>query len=320
MQDDSEESRCTCPGPTTSSASARRIRSADARAGQPAVAARSRPARREPATCRSCRSTRASSIPPGASFAPNPAYFDPENIVKLAIEGGCNARGVDARRARRRWRASTRTRFRSCSSSTTTSSCPIPNSVRSDPLRERQAGVRHGRGRRRRDDLFRFGRVEAADSGSHRDVPAGARARHVHRCCGATCGTRRSRPKEADYHVAADLTGQANHLGVTIEADIIKQKLPENNGGFTALNFGKTHKKVYSELTTRPSDRPDALSGRQLLHGPRRADQLRRRVGGRKRPEGSGEDRGDQQARRRHGPDFRPRRRSSARSKEGVGC
>jgi len=56
--------------------------------------------------------------------------------------------------------------------------------------------------------------------------------------------------KEADYSVAADLTGQANHLGVTIEADIIKQKLPENNGGFTALNFGKTDKRVYSNLTT----------------------------------------------------------------------
>jgi len=56
--------------------------------------------------------------------------------------------------------------------------------------------------------------------------------------------------KEADYHLAADLTGQANHLGVTIEADIIKQKLPATNGGFTALNFGKTHKKVYSDLTS----------------------------------------------------------------------
>ena len=56
--------------------------------------------------------------------------------------------------------------------------------------------------------------------------------------------------KDADYHVAADLTGQANHLGVTIEADIIKPKLPENNGGYTALNFGKTHKSVYSQLTT----------------------------------------------------------------------
>ncbi len=56
--------------------------------------------------------------------------------------------------------------------------------------------------------------------------------------------------KEKDYHLAADLTGQANHLGVTIQADIIKQKLPENNGGYTALNFGKTDKRVYSELTT----------------------------------------------------------------------
>jgi class I fructose-bisphosphate aldolase len=56
--------------------------------------------------------------------------------------------------------------------------------------------------------------------------------------------------KEADYHSSADLTGQANHLGVTIEADIIKQKQPTNNGGYTALNFGKTHKKVYSDLTT----------------------------------------------------------------------
>ena len=112
--------------------------------------------------------------------------------------------------------------------------------------------------------------------------------------------------KDADYHVAADLTGQANHLGVTIEADIIKQKLPENNGGYTALNFGKTHKKVYSELTTRQPDRSDALPGGELLHGPRRPDQLRRRVVGRERSEGSGEDRRHQQARRRHGADLRP--------------
>ena len=69
--------------------------------------------------------------------------------------------------------------------------------------------------------------------------------------------------KELDYHVAADLTGQANHLGVTIEADIIKQKLPENNGGFTAVNFGKTHKKVYSELS---SDHPIDLTRYQLAN------------------------------------------------------
>src|SRR5437660_7526670 len=69
--------------------------------------------------------------------------------------------------------------------------------------------------------------------------------------------------KEADYHAAADLTGQANHLGVTIEADIIKQKLPENNGGYNALNFGKTHKKVYSDLT---SDHPIDLTRYQVAN------------------------------------------------------
>jgi class I fructose-bisphosphate aldolase len=69
--------------------------------------------------------------------------------------------------------------------------------------------------------------------------------------------------KEKDYHVSADLTGQANHLGVTIEADIIKQKLPENNGGYTALNFGKTHKKVYSDLS---SDHPIDLTRYQVAN------------------------------------------------------
>ena len=69
--------------------------------------------------------------------------------------------------------------------------------------------------------------------------------------------------KEKDYHVAADLTGQANHLGVTIEADIIKQKLPENNGGYNAVNFGKTHKKVYSDLS---SDHPIDLTRYQLAN------------------------------------------------------
>ena len=68
---------------------------------------------------------------------------------------------------------------------------------------------------------------------------------------------------EKDYHVSADLTGQANHLGVTIEADIIKQKLPENNGGFEALKFGKTHKKVYSDLS---SDHPIDLCRYQVVN------------------------------------------------------
>ena len=69
--------------------------------------------------------------------------------------------------------------------------------------------------------------------------------------------------KEADYHLAADLTGQANHLGVTLQADIIKQKLPETNGGYNALNFGKTHKAVYSQLTT---DNPIDLTRYQVIN------------------------------------------------------
>jgi class I fructose-bisphosphate aldolase len=69
--------------------------------------------------------------------------------------------------------------------------------------------------------------------------------------------------KDVDYHLAADLTGQANHLGVTLGADIIKQKMPENNGGYTAVNFGKTHKDVYAKLT---SDNPIDLTRYQVLN------------------------------------------------------
>ena len=87
-------------------------------------------------------------------------------------------------------------------------------------------------------------------------------------CCGATCATRRSTIDGTDYHLAADLSGQANHLGVTIQADIIKQKLPENNGGYNALNqnggsYGKTNKQVYSDLTT---DNPIDLTRYQVLN------------------------------------------------------
>jgi len=85
--------------------------------------------------------------------------------------------------------------------------------------------------------------------------------------------------KEADYHVSADLTGQANHLGVTIQADIIKQKLPENNGG-SRRSFRQDRQEVYSDLTNRPSDRLDAVSSGELLHGPRRTHQLGRRSAG----------------------------------------
>ena len=89
--------------------------------------------------------------------------------------------------------------------------------------------------------------------------------------------------KDKDYHVSADLTGQANHLGVTIEADIIKQKLPENNGGYNALNAGEPVRQDRQagllRAHHRPPDRPHPLPGGQLLHGPRGPDQQRRRLG-----------------------------------------
>ena len=116
--------------------------------------------------------------------------------------------------------------------------------------------------------------------------------------------------KDKDYHVAADLTGQANHLGVTIQADIIKQKLPENNGGFKALNmggssYGKLDERMYTELAT---DHPIDLCRYQVANcymGRAGPDQLRRRQ--RQERHGRGrEDGRHQQARRRHGPDLRP--------------
>ena len=118
--------------------------------------------------------------------------------------------------------------------------------------------------------------------------------------------------KEADYHAAADLTGQANHLGVTIQADIIKQKLPTTNGGYTALNFGKTHKKVYSDLS---SPHPIDLARYQVVNcfmGRSRPDQFRWRVFGGERSQGRCEDGCHQQAGRRHGADLRTKGVSAA--------
>ena len=197
----------------------------------------------------------------GASFAPNPAYFDPENIVKLAIEGGCNAV------------ASTLGVLGSVSRSY---AHKIPfilkfnhNEFISYP---------------NTFDQINFGSIDQAfDQGcvgvgatiyfgseeSKRQLQevtqAFAYAHELGMFCVLWCYMRNAafKTKEIDYHVAADLTGQANHLGVTIEADIIKQKLPENNGGYNALKFGKTDKRVYSELTT---DHPIDLTRYQLVN------------------------------------------------------
>ncbi len=197
----------------------------------------------------------------GASFAPNPIYFDSENIVKLAVEGGCNAvastlgvLGSVARRYAHR----------------------IPFIVKINHNEFLTYPNKY--------DQILFARVEQAwDMGatavgatiyfgseeSGRQIVEIAEAfQHAHELGMVTilwCYLRNSAFKTdaADYHLAADLTGQANHLGVTIEADIIKQKLPECNGGYNALKFGKTHKKVYSELTT---DHPIDLTRYQVAN------------------------------------------------------
>jgi class I fructose-bisphosphate aldolase len=196
----------------------------------------------------------------GASFAPNPDYFDPENIIKLAIEGGCNAvattygvLGTVARKYAHK----------------------IPFLVKinhNDLLRYPN-----------QYDQIMFGNVEEAwnlgatavgatiyfgsEESSRQIIEVSEAFQHAHELGMATvlwCYLRNNAFKtDQDYHTAADLTGQANHLGVTIQADIIKQKLATNNGGYKAVKFGKTHDKVYSELS---SDHPIDLCRYQVLN------------------------------------------------------
>ena len=184
----------------------------------------------------------------GASFAPNPMYFDPENIVKLAIEGGCNGvastlgvLGAVARKYAHKIPFLLKFNHNEFLS--------YPNSF--DQIRF--ASIRQGfeMGAMGVGATIYFGSEESKRQ--LQEVTAMFQQAHeLGMFTVLWCYMRNSafKTKEADYHVAADLTGQANHLGVTIEADIIKQKLPETIGGFTALNFGKTHKKVYSDLST----------------------------------------------------------------------
>lgn len=197
----------------------------------------------------------------GASFAPNPIYFDPENIVKLALEGGCNAvastfgvLGSCARKYAHKIPFIVKINHNEFLS--------YPNTY--DQILFGDVDMAFEMGAVAVGATIYFGSAE-----SKRQIQeVSAVFKYAHELGMATilwCYTRNSafKTKEKDYHVAADLTGQANHLGVTIEADIIKQKLPENNGGFTALNFGKTHKKVYSELTT---DHPIDLTRYQVAN------------------------------------------------------
>jgi class I fructose-bisphosphate aldolase len=198
----------------------------------------------------------------GASFAKVPMYFDPENIVKLAVEGGCNAV------------ASTLGVLGSVSRKY---AHKIPfivklnhNEFLSYPNKYDQiqfASVKQA---------FEMGAVAVGatiyfgSDESDRQIQEVSRLfAHAHELGLVTvlwCYLRNNAFKtaEKDYHVAADLTGQANHLGVTIQADIIKQKLPETNGGYNALKFGKTDKRVYSDLT--PGDHPIEMTRYQLAN------------------------------------------------------
>ncbi|RMG23731.1 MAG: class I fructose-bisphosphate aldolase [Armatimonadetes bacterium] len=201
----------------------------------------------------------------GASFAKNPDYFDPENIVRLAIEGGCNAV------------ASTFGVLGSCARKYA-HKIPFIVKINHNELLTYP----------NKFDQVLFGTVEQAwdmgaaavgatiyfgsEESSRQIVEIAEAFQAAHELGMATvlwCYLRNSAfKKDKDYHVAADLTGQANHLGVTLQADIIKQKLPENNGGYLALNadgvsYGKIDKRVYSELTT---DHPIDLTRYQIAN------------------------------------------------------
>ena len=183
----------------------------------------------------------------GASFAPNPIYFDPENIVKLAIEGGCNAvastfgvLGAVARKYAHKIPFIVKINHNEL--------LTYPNTF--DQVMFGQVQQAYDQGAAAVGATIYFGSKE-----SNRQIVSVAEAfGEAHRLGMATilwCYLRNSDFKaDKDYHVAADLTGQANHLGVTLQADIIKQKQPENNGGYTALKFGKTSPLVYEQLTT----------------------------------------------------------------------
>lgn len=197
----------------------------------------------------------------GASFAPNPAYFDPENIVKLALEGGCNAvastLGVLASVSRRyAHKLPFILKFNH------NEFISYPNSY--DQIRF--AGIRQAfdMGAAGVGATIYFGSEESKRQ--IQEVSAMfAEAHTLGMFTVLWCYLRNPafKTKEADYHLAADLTGQANHLGVTLGADIIKQKLPETNGGYNALSFGKTHKAVYAQLS---SDHPIDLTRYQVAN------------------------------------------------------
>lgn len=197
----------------------------------------------------------------GASFAPNPIYFDPENIVKLAIEAGCNGvastlgvLGSVARKYAHKIPFILKINHNELLS--------YPNSY--DQILFASVDQARDMGAVAVGATIYFGSEES----SRQIQEISAAFEMAHQLGMATilwCYLRNPAFKHegTDYHVAADLTGQANHLGVTLGADIIKQKLPENNGGFRALKFGKTADGVYDELS---SENPIDLLRYQLAN------------------------------------------------------
>lgn len=198
----------------------------------------------------------------GASFAPNPVYFDPENIVKLAIEGGCNAvastfgnLGAVARKYAHKIPFIVKLNHNELLTYPNTYDQVLFGSV---------------------DEAWNMGAVAVGATiyfGSEQSrrqlVEISEAFERAHELGMATilwCYLRNEGFKKegVDYQASADLTGQADHLGVTIKADIVKQKLPSNNGGFRAVGFGKTGDKVYTELT---SDHPIDLCRYQVANG-----------------------------------------------------
>jgi class I fructose-bisphosphate aldolase len=201
----------------------------------------------------------------GASFAKNPAYFDPENIVKLALDGGCNAvastfgvLGMVARKYAHKIPFLVKINHNEL--------LTLPNQF--NQVLFGTVDEAHDMGAAAVGATIYFG----SDQSTRQIVEISEAFAHAHELGMATvlwCYLRNNAfKKDKDYHVAADLTGQANHLGVTIQADIIKQKLPENNGGFKALNmggssYGKLDERMYTELS---SDHPIDLCRYQVAN------------------------------------------------------
>jgi class I fructose-bisphosphate aldolase len=196
----------------------------------------------------------------GASFAPNPIYFDPAKIVELAMEGGCNAvastlgvLGAVSRKFAHRIPFLVKLNHNEL--------LTYPNTFRQTMFAQVEQAYELGAAAV--GATIYFGSDQSNEE--LREVAdAFALAHQLGLVTVLWCYLRNSAFKHdgVDYHTAADLTGQANHLGVTIEADIVKQKLPETNGGYKALKFGKTHEKVYTELT--PGDHPIELCRYQV--------------------------------------------------------